>query len=626
MEKYNKLISIGEECIEKEELIKLLKEKPESFKLYDGFEPSGRMHIAQGLFKSINVNLATSSGGTYIFWIADFFALMNDKMGGDLDKIKIVGEYLIEIWKATGMNMEKVKFIWASDAIIKNSDLYISIVTDIASKFTISRIKKCCQIMGRTEDNLSCAQVLYPIMQCADVFFLKTDICQLGMDQRKVNMLAREYSQLLNKKFKPIILSHHMLIGLKEGQEKMSKSDLESAIFMEDSIEDINRKINNAYCPLDSSKNPCLDYIKYICFHGQENVDFAGYKTYDDVVYAFLNNNLSEIDLKNHLSIHINEKIRPVREHFSQGKPKELLNLIKSFNCTSLNKLNNVCIKDKVIVILPKPVNNNGVQLSFVLNTLICILKAKNINENVTLFIPDIEFMNYEYENVNNKKQFLNIYINDFIGAIISIIKVDIIKQSDLMKKNPLEYLLNIINYSRSLKLNDVCNKINIMEGKIGNIIGIIFTISDLLTLNPMKIIGNYEIFNLNIDVIKPINIDLIKNIEDNNPEIIYLNDNDKIIKNKIKKTYCEIGNIEINPILNGLYNIINQLQYLFKNTDRFLNIQRSYENGGDIIFYSLDELILSFSNNKLHPGDLKNSVTHLIIDILNKCKNSRNF
>ncbi|KAL7549320.1 hypothetical protein ACHAWF_012593 [Thalassiosira exigua] len=86
-------------------------------------------------------------------------------------------------------------------------------------------------------------------MQCADVFFLKADVCQLGVDQRKVNMLAREYCDASKKKFKPVILSHHMLYGLKEGQEKMSKSDPDSAIFMEDSEEDVERKITKAYCP-----------------------------------------------------------------------------------------------------------------------------------------------------------------------------------------------------------------------------------------------------------------------------------------------------------------------------------------------------------------------------------------
>merc|ERR1712151_513337 len=116
--------------------------------------------------------------------------------------------------------------------------------------------------MGRKEDSLTAAQIVYPIMQCTDIFFLKADICQLGVDQRKVNMLAREYCDAAKKKIKPVILSHHMLMGLKAGQEKMSKSDPDSAIFMEDTAEDVCRKIQGAYCPINDGeidKNPCLD-------------------------------------------------------------------------------------------------------------------------------------------------------------------------------------------------------------------------------------------------------------------------------------------------------------------------------------------------------------------------------
>jgi hypothetical protein len=31
--------------------------------------------------------------------------------------IQVVGEYLVEVWKATGMDMERVKFVWSSDDI-----------------------------------------------------------------------------------------------------------------------------------------------------------------------------------------------------------------------------------------------------------------------------------------------------------------------------------------------------------------------------------------------------------------------------------------------------------------------------------------------------------------------------
>lgn len=49
------------------------------------------MHIAQGILKSINVNKMTKAGGIFIFWVADWFALMNNKMGGDMYKIRRLG-------------------------------------------------------------------------------------------------------------------------------------------------------------------------------------------------------------------------------------------------------------------------------------------------------------------------------------------------------------------------------------------------------------------------------------------------------------------------------------------------------------------------------------------------------
>jgi len=236
-ERYKLCMSVGEEVIQPDELKKMLAKK-EMFRCYDGFEPSGRMHIAQGIMKSINVNKITASGGVFIFWVADWFALLNNKMDGDLDKIRVVGRYFVEVWKAAGMNLQNVQFLWASDEINKKADEYWSLVIDISRKFNITRIKKCCQIMGRGEgDDMPTSNIMYPCMQCADIFFLKADVCQLGLDQRKVNMLAREYCDAIRKDDKPIILSHHMLSGLKEGATKMSKSDVGSAIFMEDSVE-----------------------------------------------------------------------------------------------------------------------------------------------------------------------------------------------------------------------------------------------------------------------------------------------------------------------------------------------------------------------------------------------------
>jgi len=140
-EKFELMRSVGEECIQDSELRNLLEKKPNPI-CYDGFEPSGRMHIAQGILKAINVNKCTKAGCTFIFWVADWFALLNNKMGGDLKKIRLVGEYMIEVWKACGMDMNNVKFIWSSDEINAHSNEYWMRVMDIARRFKLPRIKR----------------------------------------------------------------------------------------------------------------------------------------------------------------------------------------------------------------------------------------------------------------------------------------------------------------------------------------------------------------------------------------------------------------------------------------------------------------------------------------------------
>jgi len=200
--------------------------------------------------------------------------------------------------------------------------------------------------MGRKEsDEMSAAQIFYPCMQCADVFFLKADICQLGMDQRKVNMLAREYAGDKKKKFKPVIISHHMLSGLKEGQEKMSKSDPDSAIFMEDSVEDVNRKIKKAYCPPEVvEKNPILDYARniVIAYYGKLDIAVSKDGVKENITYTDANvleedyrvGKIHPSDLKPAIADAINRIIAPVRKHFESGEPKKLLEKVKKFNVT----------------------------------------------------------------------------------------------------------------------------------------------------------------------------------------------------------------------------------------------------------------------------------------------------
>lgn len=330
MNKKELLLSIAEECDTIEELEVILNK--ENFTAYNGFEPSGRMHIAQALLTVLNTNEIINCGGNMIIYIADWFAKMNNKMDGDLNKIKIVGRYFIEIFKALGLNNDKVKFVWASEFINENHSKYWERVIDISSNNSVSRIKRCCQIMGRKEsDELSASQLLYPAMQVADIFELHVDICQLGVDQRKVNMLAREYAEHAKLK-KPVILSHHMLMGLKGPKGKMSKSDPSNAIFVDDTNEEVLSKILKAYCTDDIIDNPIYEYIKYILFRSfNKNLVLCGklYNNIEEINKDFSSMNKKE--LKEDVAKYINIIIEPINKHFNSSlELKQLLKEVKN--------------------------------------------------------------------------------------------------------------------------------------------------------------------------------------------------------------------------------------------------------------------------------------------------------
>jgi tyrosyl-tRNA synthetase len=350
---------VGEEIITEDELKHLLG-TGQPLIAYDGFEPSGTgIHIAQGLLRAININKMTKAGCKFKMLVADWHAWANNKMGGNLEHIQEVGKYLIEVWKSCGMDLDKVEFIWSSDLV--KDDEYWKKVMQIARNSTIKRIIRCGQIMGRKEnDVLQASQILYPCMQCADIFHLKANITQLGMDQRKVNMLAREIGPTLGL-WKPVVVSHHMLMGLSKPPEglvdpveraiamKMSKSMPDSAIFMTDPEDVIARKINGAYCPEgDATNNPVLEYCRYIIFEllkeGKKpfNIDrpqkYGGpvsFETYAELEKTFREKRLHPMDLKKATGYYMNALLEPVRGRLEKNvKAKKLADEIKSFKVT----------------------------------------------------------------------------------------------------------------------------------------------------------------------------------------------------------------------------------------------------------------------------------------------------
>ena len=339
---------LTEEIITEGELHSMLSEKMHPV-MYNGFEPSGLMHLGTGLASVLEVNQLIKAGIESIMYIADWFAYLNNKLGGDMEKIRMAGEYFIDGWKACGIDTEHVKFVWASKLM---EDIeYWEMMLKISKLVTINRVMRSVPIMGRTESEVkNPSMIIYPLMQATDVFMLNdekgVDICQLGMDQRKVNMLARDISKDLGRPA-PVAIHHHLLLGLQQGGRmgggfdenkniddeitfKMSKSKPDTAIFINNTEDEVNKKIGKAYCQQgDIKTNPILEICRYVVFPKlggltiKRKEEYGGkleFQSYQELEGAFAKGGIHPMDLKNATAEALNEILDPIREYFEKNE------------------------------------------------------------------------------------------------------------------------------------------------------------------------------------------------------------------------------------------------------------------------------------------------------------------
>jgi tyrosyl-tRNA synthetase len=347
--------SFAEEMVTEDEL-KQMFETNDHPHAYDGFEPSGIAPIHFGLLRAQNVKKMLQMGIKVELYLADYFAFINNKLDGDMAKIHMAGEYFIEVWSACGIDPKKVKITWAKDLMYDLA--YWDQFMKVGKAITLDRVKRAVTIMGRKEgDSLSAAQLFYPAMQVADIFRMDIDICQLGIDQRRANILAREVADKYKWK-KPVAVHHPLVLGLqgippdikgdKESmiEYKMSKSNPKSAIYMHDSFEEIKSKVNGAYCPEKVIEgNPLFNYLKLILLDDlsanitiERPAKFGGdisVEGYAELVKLYEKGGLHPMDLKSYVTELLEVKIKPVREHFEKNKKaKELYEAVKAYKIT----------------------------------------------------------------------------------------------------------------------------------------------------------------------------------------------------------------------------------------------------------------------------------------------------
>ena len=311
MDAHDLVIRNTVEVVTPDELNSLLLQPKKT--VYAGYEPSGEIHLGHLVTINKLVDLQ-NAGFDVIVLLADLHAFLNRK--GTMEKVGELAEYNRRCFE--GLGLKSVKYVLGSDLQLSRD--YELLVLQLSQQITLARATRSMDEVGRQMDHPTVSQMVYPIMQMADIAMLGVDVAVGGIDQRKIHMLAREH--LVNFGYKAPVCIHTPILNGLDGK-KMSSSQ-GNYISVADSEEEIRKKCQKAFCPPEIPENPVLQIFQYhifprlnaITIHRPEK--FGGDRTftnYADLETAYGRGEIHPLDLKKTCGDGLVEFLAPVREY-----------------------------------------------------------------------------------------------------------------------------------------------------------------------------------------------------------------------------------------------------------------------------------------------------------------------
>ena len=217
--------------------------------LISGIQPSGRLHIGNylGALKNF-VELQNSGKYECYFFIADYHSLT-----GDFDERK-QSEQTIDLaasFMAAGLDAKKSTLFIQSEVprTIELSLILSSLITAMGDLERMTQFKE----KGENRPRAKVGLFTYPILMTADIILYDAEFVPVGDDQLQHLELAREIVRKFNNRFgktfvepKPILTKAPRVMSLNDPGKKMSKSQPEGCLFLDDEPEVIKKKISRA--------------------------------------------------------------------------------------------------------------------------------------------------------------------------------------------------------------------------------------------------------------------------------------------------------------------------------------------------------------------------------------------
>ena len=217
-----------------------------------GVQPSGDLHIGNYL-GAIKNFVSMQNDYNCFFCIVDLHAITVKQDPKTLKKntLEVAATYI-----ASGIDPKK-SVVFNQSSVSAHSEL-AWILNCVTRMGWLNRMTQFKDKAGKDKENASSGLFIYPNLMAADILIYKATHVPVGNDQKQHLELTRDIAQKFNRDFKcedffpipePIIEKEiSRIMSLKDGEKKMSKSDLSeySRISLLDESDEIIKKIKKA--------------------------------------------------------------------------------------------------------------------------------------------------------------------------------------------------------------------------------------------------------------------------------------------------------------------------------------------------------------------------------------------
>ena len=218
--------------------------------ILSGIQSTGRLHLGNYLGAIDNwVHMQEEYDCYYMIANMHSLTVRNDPETLRNNTLKIIALYI-----AAGLDPEK-NTIFIQSQVKEHAELgwILDCYTYMGE---LSRMTQFKDKSAKHADNINAGLFTYPALMAADILLYKANLVPVGEDQKQHLEITRDIAERFNKIYGETFVipdayirkSSARIMGLQDPTSKMSKTatNLNDVIFLDDSIEDITKKIKKA--------------------------------------------------------------------------------------------------------------------------------------------------------------------------------------------------------------------------------------------------------------------------------------------------------------------------------------------------------------------------------------------